>query len=332
MTKLTTFLRKLLQIRCMLALGNCFQKLLHIRRPEMKLFIIRLNYVITNLVKTSRCKSQACQFQTGMYLNALIFLEKVFIPKKRGEGARSGSHGLTSQVFNSYPDTPVLGSAGWAWLTPVSAAHPSGTEALVWFAGIQGWRHQHSPQWYFPKVSLFPVKTLCLISNMTLSGFSFRLLVFIIPWANKPVHNHTHRYSVLTLLSCFLCRSQRSEQMAKADQLVCWKGESTTRKNIALKKIYFLMWLFVLLFKKTTAPTNAAFWDYSVLLNFSQQAPFWRAVSPQNPSPQQLVVKTLFLLQFCLMGDPNLFLGLPHFKGNYTMPISCSGSLLDCYS
>lgn len=120
MTKLTTFLRKLLQIRCMLALGNCFQKLLHIRRPEMKLFIIPLNYVITNLVKTSRCKSQACQFQTGMYLNALIFLEKVFIPKKRGEGARSGSHGLTSQVFNSYPDTPVLGSAGWAWLTPVS--------------------------------------------------------------------------------------------------------------------------------------------------------------------------------------------------------------------
>lgn len=218
------------------------------------------------------------------------------------------------------------------WLLWVSAAHPSGTEALVWFAGIQRWRHQHSPQWYFPKVSLFPVKTLCLISNMTLSGFSFRLLVFIIPWANKPVHNHTHRYSVLTLLSCFLCRSQRSEQMAKADQLVCWKGESTTRKNIALKKIYFLLLLFVLFFKKTTAPTNASFWDYSVLLNFSQPAPFWRAVSPQNPSPQQLVVKTLFLLQFCLMGDPNLFLGLPHFKGNYTMPISCSGSLLDCYS
>lgn len=174
----------------------------------------------------------------------LFSLKRFSYPKKRGEHARSGSRGLTSRVFNSRPVAPVLGSAGWAWLTPVSAAHSSGTEALALFAGIQRWRHQHSPQWYFPKVSLFPVTTLCLISNMTLSGFSFRLLVFIIPWANKPVHNHTRRYSVLTLLSCFLCRSQRSEQMAKAEKLMFWKGESTARKNIALKK-YFLLLLFV---------------------------------------------------------------------------------------
>lgn len=57
---------------------------------------------------------------------------------------------------------------------------------------------------YFPKANLFPVKDLCLISNMTLSGFSFRPLVFIIPWTNKPVCNHTHRYPALTFLSYVL--------------------------------------------------------------------------------------------------------------------------------
>lgn len=101
----------------MLDLGNCFWKLIHIRRLEIKLFIIPLNYIITHLVKTSRCKSQACQSQVRMYLNAPIFLKKLLRPKKWGAGAGSGSHGVTLQVFNSHPVAPVLGSAGWAWLT-----------------------------------------------------------------------------------------------------------------------------------------------------------------------------------------------------------------------
>lgn len=82
---------------------------------------------------------------------------------------------------------------------------------------------------------------------MTLSGFSFRPLVFIIPWTNKPVHNHTYRYPALTFLSFLLCTPEDRWQSQTSSCVKKW--ESSTREKIAIKKKKNH-------FKKTTASTK----------------------------------------------------------------------------
>lgn len=144
-----------------------------------------------------------------MYLNTLIFLKKILIPKKWGECARSGSHGLTSWIFKSHPVTPVLGSAGWAWLTPVSAAHQSGTRAQIFDLQISRDGDTNIPHsGILQRLVLFLLETcvlfpiwLCLasVSGHWFSLFLGQINLFIIipvdiqPWCSYPVFSAAPR-------------------------------------------------------------------------------------------------------------------------------------------
>lgn len=239
----------------MLALGNCFQKLIHLRRLEIKLFIIPLKYVITNLVKASRCKSQTCQSQAGTCLNTLIFLKKLLIPKKWGECARPGSHGLTSWVFKSHTVTPVH---SYSWAQQVE---------LGWLLWVQHTDLALGP-WFDLKMSrdgdtniphsrifqrlvfsllktcdLFPIwLCLALVSGHWFSLFLGQINLFIIihtdiqPWRSYPVFSAAPRD---------LNRWQRQTSSCVK------KGKAQLGKILHLRK--FCCCFF---FKKTTAPTN----------------------------------------------------------------------------
>lgn len=158
---------------------------------------------------------------------------------------------------------------------------------------------------------------------MTLSGFSFRPLVFIIPWTNKPVHNHTHRYPALTFLSCLLCTPEDRWQRQTSSCVKKW--ESSAREKIAIKKKKNH-------FKKTTASTKkCSVWGCSLSLNLSPPASCWRAASTESLATAAGGENSVPSPVFLDGGDPSIFFSLPHFKQKHTMPKSCS-SLLDCCS
>lgn len=110
---------------------------------------------------------------------------------------------------------------------------------------------------------------------MTLSGFSFRPLVFIIPWTYKPVHNHTHIQRALTVLSCLLYAPNRRQTSLCVEN---WKAQLGIR--LQYKKTAKLLFFF--LRRQHHPQTHAVLWDCSPSLNFSPPAPCWRAASAES--------------------------------------------------
>lgn len=113
---------------------------------------------------------------------------------------------------------------------------------------------------------------------MTLSGFSFRPLVFIIPWTNKPVHNHTHSYPALTFLSCLLCSPRDLNRWQRQTSSCVKKGKAQLEKRLQYQKKL----LFFFLRRQWHPQRQAAFWDCSLSLNFSPSAACWRAASTES--------------------------------------------------
>lgn len=112
---------------------------------------------------------------------------------------------------------------------------------------------------------------------MALSGFSFRPLVFIIPWTNKPVYNHTHRYPALTFLSGLLCAPRDLNRWKRQTSLCVKKGNAQLEKRLQHKTPVFFKE------RRQEYPQRCAvFRDCSLSLNFSPPAPCWRAASPES--------------------------------------------------
>lgn len=115
---------------------------------------------------------------------------------------------------------------------------------------------------------------------MTLSGFSLRPLVFITPWTNKPVHNHTHRYTGLIILSCLLCTPRDLNRWQRQTILCVKKGKAQLEKRLQYQKKKTNFFFF--LRKQQHPQRHAEFLDCNLSLNFSPSAPCWRAASTES--------------------------------------------------